>query len=219
MRRFSALELLVSLVFFIVAAPFLNALRHGELIRSALLTLVLLSAVAVVAESRRMLIIAVVLATPALAGKWANHFRPDLVPAEFFLIPSLVFVLFAVLHLLRFILRVPRVDAQVLSAAASNYLMIGLFWTFVYLLLVEMAPDAFSVSARAGSEGLMDAFNALYFSFVTLNTLGYGDITPVSRLARMLSILEATTGMFYMSMVIARLVAIYSSERIVKGRD
>ena len=126
-RRFSALELFVTLLLFIVVAPFLNALRHGDLIQAMLLTLVLMSAVIVVADNRRMLIVGAVLAVPAFAGKWANHFEPDLFHAEFFLLPSLVFVTFVVLHLLRFILQSPRVDMQVLSAAASNYLMIGSF--------------------------------------------------------------------------------------------
>ena len=89
---------------------------------------------------------------------------------------------------------------------------------FAYLLLAQLVPGAFTISASAEPGRFMDAFDALYFSFVTLCTLGYGDITPVSRLARMLSILEATTGMFYMSMLIARLVALYSSEGVAKGK-
>jgi hypothetical protein len=59
----------------------------------------------------------------------------------------------------------------------------------------------------------MDSFNAIYFSFVTLSTVGFGDITPVSRFARMLAISEASTGIIYVTVVIARLVALYSSER------
>jgi uncharacterized membrane protein len=57
----------------------------------------------------------------------------------------------------------------------------------------------------------MTGFDSLYFSFVTLSTIGYGDITPASRVARMLSITEATTGMFYMTVLIARLVGVYTS--------
>jgi uncharacterized membrane protein len=58
----------------------------------------------------------------------------------------------------------------------------------------------------------MNSHNALYFSFVTLCTVGYGDIVPLSLMARMLSILEAITGLFYMTVLVARLVALYSSE-------
>ena len=57
----------------------------------------------------------------------------------------------------------------------------------------------------------MNGSNALYYSFVTLTTMGYGDILPVSRVARMLAILEATTGVLFMSVLIAKLVALYST--------
>jgi Ion channel len=59
----------------------------------------------------------------------------------------------------------------------------------------------------------MQGFQALYFSFITLSTIGYGDIVPVSKLARMLAIVEAVTGMFYVTLLIARLVSLYSSNQ------
>ena len=57
----------------------------------------------------------------------------------------------------------------------------------------------------------MDGFNAFYFSFITLSTVGYGDITPVSRIARWLAAMEAMTGLLYVAVLIARLVALYRS--------
>jgi hypothetical protein len=216
-QRFSGVELFVSLLLLIVAEPFLDVLPHSELIRSALLTLVLLAATMVVGEKRNTRIFAALLAAPAFVARWANYFRPDLVPSAFFLTPALVFVSIVVLNLFRFILRTQRVDVHVLSVATSIYLLLGILWTFAYMLVVELSPAAFSIGGGNGSEG-MDPFNALYFSFVTLCTLGYGDITPVSRLARVLSILEATAGMFYMGIFIARLVALYSSEAATKER-
>jgi hypothetical protein len=57
----------------------------------------------------------------------------------------------------------------------------------------------------------MNAANAVYYSFVTLTTMGYGDILPLSRAARMLAVSEATTGVLYMSVLIARLVGMYST--------
>jgi hypothetical protein len=58
----------------------------------------------------------------------------------------------------------------------------------------------------------MNGFTGLYFSFITLSTVGYGDIVPVSSVARMLAIVEAMFGMFYMTLLIARLVSLYSSK-------
>jgi hypothetical protein len=85
---------------------------------------------------------------------------------------------------------------------------LGLIWTLAYLLLAQLAPGSFAF-ALAGSRG-MDNFNAFYFSFSTLTTLGFGDITPVSKVARTLSIMETVTGTLYVAILISRLVSRYS---------
>jgi hypothetical protein len=59
----------------------------------------------------------------------------------------------------------------------------------------------------------MTSFNAFYFRFTTMSTVGFGDITPVSKVARTLAVLEAITGMFYVAVLISRLVAMYSPTR------
>jgi len=215
-RRFSAVQLLMAIVLWIVATPFIDSLPYGDLIGAALLTLVLLSAVLVVGTNRRERVIAVVLVIPAIVGKWVNHLWPDAMPTAFFLIAGVLFVAFVVVTLFHFILTAPQINSEVLSAAASNYLMIGILWTFAYLLLADLQPDSFVFPVGLASQRLMDSFNALYFSFVTLSTLGFGDIVPVSKVARMLSIVEAMTGMFYVTFLIARLVALYSAEGIRK---
>ena len=215
-RRFSAVQLLMAIVLWIVATPFIDSLPYGDLIGAALLTLVLLSAVLVVGTNRRERVIAVVLVIPAIVGKWVNHLWPDAMPTAFFLIAGVLFVAFVVVTLFHFILTAPQINSEVLCAAASNYLMIGILWTFAYLLLADLQPDSFVFPVGLASQRLMDSFSALYFSFVTLSTLGFGDIVPVSKVARMLSIVEAMTGMFYVTFLIARLVALYSAEGIRK---
>lgn len=97
--------------------------------------------------------------------------------------------------------------------------MLGLFWMFAYMLMAQLVPGAFAFSAGPASAQIMDGSTALYFSFVTLCTVGYGDIIPVSPVTRMLAFLEAITGLFYMAVIISRLVAIYSSENRGKEAD
>jgi len=221
-RRFSAVQLFIAIVLWLVASPFIDAFQHGGLIGAVTLTLVLFSAVRAVGATRRRQVIAVVLVIPAIVGKWVNHLWPDAMPPPLFLIAGMLFVAFVVVTLFRFILTAPHIDTDVLCAAASNYLLIGILWTFAYLLLAELLPDSFVFPVGLASQRLMDGFTALYFSFVTLSTLGFGDIIPVSRVARMLAIVEATSGMFYVTFLIARLVAVYSSEgsnERPRGRD
>jgi hypothetical protein len=71
---------------------------------------------------------------------------------------------------------------------------------------------AFAFNTNEGGQSIR-GFNAFYFSFVTLSTVGYGDITPVSKVARMLAAMEAMTGLLYVAVLIARLVALYSSPK------
>jgi voltage-gated potassium channel len=178
-----------------------------------LFSLVLFAGIVAVADRKRVLVIAVVLAIPAIAGRWINHFRPDLVPSPVFLVAALILIAFVVGNLLRFVLRAPSVNTEVLCASISAYLMLGLMWTIAYWLVDQLTPGgAFSYNTNAGTRS-MNGFNGFYFSFITLSTVGYGDITPVSRIARLLAAMEAMTGLLYVAVLIARLVSLYSTPK------
>ncbi len=212
-RRFSAVQLLIALGIFFTFAPFVEEIKGGDLIVSGLFSLVLVAGVLAVADRKRVLVIALVLAVPAVGGRWINHFRPDLVPPAVFLVGGLILIIFVVAHLLRFILRAPSVTTEVLCASISAYLMLGLMWTMAYWLVDQLTPGgAFSFNTNAGTRS-MNGFNGFYFSFITLSTVGYGDITPVSRIARWLAAMEAMTGLLYVAVLIARLVSLYSTPK------
>jgi hypothetical protein len=211
-RRFTSVQLLVALALLFFFFPFVEDVKGGDIIVSVLLSLVLLCAVFAVADRKRVLVIAVALAIPAIAGRWISHFRPDLVPPPVFLTAGLVLIAFVVANLLRFVLRAPSVNVEVLCASISAYLMLGLLWTVAYWLVDQLNPEAFAFNTSEGRQSI-SGFNAFYFSFVTLSTVGYGDITPVSKVARMLAAMEAMTGLLYVAVLIARLVAIYSTPK------
>lgn len=206
--RASHLVFLVALGLFIVAILFIAALPGGELVNSVLLTLVLASGLLVIEARRGTLVLATLLMVPALVARWINYYRPELMPPAVFLAFGMLFLVLVAVQFLRFILRAPRVTGQVLEAGISTYLVFGLIWTLAYMMVGGLIPDAFAFSVPGQS---MNGANALYYSFVTLTTMGYGDILPVSRVARMLAITEATTGVLYMSVLIARLVGMYST--------
>src|SRR6266704_3017126 len=209
-RHFSTVQLLIALGLFFIWAPFVEEIEGGELIVSGLFSLVLLAGIVAVADRKRVLVIAIVLAIPAIAGRWINHFRPDLVPPAVFLVAGLILIAFVIANLLRFVLRAPSVNTEVLCASISAYLMLGLMWTMAYWLVDQLTPGAFAFNAGPRS---MNGFNGFYFSFITLSTVGYGDITPVSRIARWLAAMEAMTGLLYVAILISRLVGLYSSPK------
>ena len=193
-HRFSTVELLIALALLFFFFPFVEEVKGGDLIISILFSLVLLSAVLAVADRKGVFFIALVLAIPAIAGRWINHFRPDLVPPPVFLVAGLALIAFVVANLLRFILRAPSVNTEVLCASISAYLMLGLLWTVAYWLVAQLTPKPSRSIRQRGTKETMAGFNAFYFSFITLSTVGYGDITPVSRIARWLAAMEAMTG-------------------------
>jgi hypothetical protein len=211
-RRFSTVGLLIALVVLFICAPFAEELKVGDLIITGLFSLVLLAGVLAVADQKRILLIAIVLVIPAIAGRWINHFQPDRLSAAFFLTASLILIAFVVANLLRFVLRAPSVNVEVLCASIAAYLMLGLMWAAAYWLVDQLTPGgAFSFNTKEPQS--MKGFTGFYFSFITLTTVGYGDITPVSRAARWLASMEAMTGSLYIAVLIARLVSLYSNPK------
>jgi hypothetical protein len=96
------------------------------------------------------------------------------------------------------------------ESGADYCWVLGLAWAFAYVLTAEVHPTAFAFNTPTAGQ-TMDGTNSFYYSFVTLSTVGYGDITPVSPIARMLSIMESMTGSLYVAVLIARLVSLYAA--------
>src|SRR4051794_25474118 len=173
-RRFSAVQLLIALALFFTCVPFLEEMKGGDLIISSLVSLVLLAGILAVAHRRRTLVVAILLAIPTLAARWANHFRPDLVPPRVFLIGGLLVFTFVVAHLLRFVLRAPSVTPEVLCASISAYLMLGFICTLAYWLADRLTPrGALSFNADERPR-CIDRLTRIHASVTTLCTVGYG---------------------------------------------
>lgn len=206
--RVSAVGFLAALVLMLVATPFVRGFKEGPLYEAVLFTLVMCTGL-IASGSRRTL--AFVLLSLALAATWLNQLWPQKYPALTFILPAMAFLAVVIASLLGFILRAKRVDANVLCAGISVYLIFGLLWGLAYTLVAQVNPKAFAFGAHSGTAATMSGFTSIYFSFTTLATLGYGDITPVADVARMLAMLEAMTGTLFVGVMIARLVSLYSA--------
>lgn len=211
--RFSMAHFLGALVLMLIMTPFVDTLPSGDMIESALLSLVLGSAVLAVGARRRTLLLAVLLAVPAIAATWGRYLMGETISPEIAIASALVFASFVAFHLLRFILLAPKVDAEVLCAGIATYLMLALLWAFAYELVDRTSPQAFTFSSSTGSPPSLRGFTAIYFSMGALSTGAFGDITPTSGLARMLATLEQSTGVFYMALLVARLVSLYPARK------
>ena len=152
------------------------------------------------AKSRRILLtimIAVWLARPATA--WFDHRALSVMTLGFWTLIAM----FAAAGALRFAMRARSVDLEHLYAALSAYLLAGIFFGSFYWVLEQIGAGSFAVS------GEFTRMSAIYFSFVTLATLGYGDIVPLSDIARGLAVIEGIGGQLFLAVLVARLVSLY----------
>lgn len=203
--RYSAVHLLIAIAVMFVTSPFIEDLPHGDTIEGALFTAVMLSGLVVV-SARGALVSGIVLAGLAISTHWLSFFRPEFLVLS--MVSAIGFVGLVIVRLLLYVLQTDEVNYETLCASVAGFLMIGLLWMVGFKLLGILDPGAFSF-AQSGQT--MDGFESFYFSFVTLTTIGFGDIAPVSKVARMLAILEAIAGMFYVALLVARLVSIHST--------
>jgi voltage-gated potassium channel len=208
--RISTVKLLLALILLFAVTPFVENLPNGDFVESGLVTLVMIAALIAVGRDPRVFISAAVLLVPAIASKWLNHFFPSHVSSLYFPAFAMAFFGFTIYRILRFILQTAHVDLEVLSAGIVVYLMLGMLWAEAYILLAQVDFDAFRFPLIGHSNSRMNGFNAFYFSFSALTTVGFGDITPLSKVARTLAVMEAVTGTLYLAILISRLVGMYS---------
>jgi hypothetical protein len=176
-------------------------------ILDVLFTVVILAAISVAGESRRSLVIGLCLGVPALVVAWiANVFENHLLEIIDYSLSSFIFIYVFVL-MMRKIFRSKKVTLETILLAVCCYIMLGLLWVLIYIPIELLAADSISTLVEPGAGKLFAELH--YFSYVTLTTLGYGDITPSSPLARSMAVLEAITGVLFLAIMIARLVAIY----------
>jgi len=205
--RFSMRQFLVALILLIASYPFVTELASGELIENVLMAVLLISAALAIGGASWSLTI--LLIVPALICPWIEQYHRGLAPIWLIAATQALFVSFVVIQLLRFILTATQVNAEVLCAGISGYLMLGILWTPTFLMVSQLNPTSFAGVHLVPGQSL-GRFDALFLSFVSLTCLGCNDITPLSKVARMLLMMESLTGVLYLAVLIARLVALYS---------
>jgi hypothetical protein len=121
------------------------------------------------------------------------------------------FLLIAISHALKQVVFGTEMNLNRLVGAICVFLLLGIIWSFAYALLELALPGSFSGFDTGADPGSDSSW--LYFSFVTLTTLGYGDITPESASARTLAFMQAVVGQFYIAVLVAGLVSAYISDK------
>lgn len=195
--------LFYTLLFTLFALPIVSTLKLSGIVIESLLAASLLAAIMPLSgiRNRPILLFGVVaiwLARPI--AMWLD--RPILSSTTLGI--WIVIGLFAAGGSLRFAIRASKIDAEHLYAALSAYLLAGIYFGLLYFALEQTSPGMFVTPTRFSQN------SAIYFSFVTLATLGYGDIVPRGDIARGVSIIEGVGGQLFLAVLVARLVSLYS---------
>ena len=207
--------LLASLVLLLAALPIVQIAIGSPAGFSPLLTLVMVAAIVVNSHQRGVFTIAVVLGVGAVGGLAAV----ELAEAEGIRVTAELSALgllgLTILVMLNSLMQADQVSRDTIVGGICVYLLIGLCFAMAFILLAQLEPDAFVATGDAISidDPERRATKLLYFSFVTLTTLGYGDIAPRGDLAQMFAVSEALIGQLYLTIFVARLVALYVGRR------
>jgi hypothetical protein len=192
-----------------------GAASWGGLLVSACLVL---AGILAVGGHRRVLKFGLGLAIPVLLLDLATLW---LWPGQLALVrhgTRVLFVGFVIVELLRHLFRPRRITFDTISASLCVYLLLGVWWANVFTVIETAAPGSFVETAgqHGGPTAWADegtrSFRLLYFSYVTLSSVGYGDILPRTTLARMCAITEAMMGQGYLLIMVSRLVGIQVSQ-------
>jgi hypothetical protein len=213
--------LLAMLVVLIVAAPILEALEPGglpklaEIITAVLFFAMLLSAVNAVSE-RSIVIVAMLLLVGLLVALWTiNQFVDAAWIAVVAEVDGAALLGFTITVMFRYLFKTDKVTWNTIAASLCIYLLMIVLWSELYAIVALLDPSAFKLPAEYISVGAYKNFAgqgsaiALYYSLVTMTTLGYGDIVPVSPPARTLAGIQAVTGQLYIAVLVARLVGLH----------
>jgi len=170
---------------------------------------VLLSGIYAASKQTRPLVLACLIGIPTLVAQAASivliHPYVEMAARVSFLL----FLALTTIVIFRYVLSEPEVTSDVLSGAACVYLLSGVTWASLYILIEMIQPGSFHASHSQDSGGALTYSDFLFFSFTTLTTLGYGDIIPVTTHARSYAMVEAVYGVLYNAILIARLVGLY----------
>ena len=209
--RFSFLVLVLLSLYIVV--PFFDVSFLTDLVVS----IFFIAALAAVTQKSQLFWSALVLAVVAISLTWGSYWSGNVQLAIISRVLQIVFVVFIAGAILSQVFKHKKITRETVAGAICVYLLMGTMWADVYGIMEIVKPGTFPAYETATGEKITDphlrSSQFHYFSFVTLSTLGYGDITPNTREAQSLASMEAIIGQLFLAVLIARLVGQQVSRR------
>ena len=193
--------IIFAIMLVLLVNPFIRPLGLiGHLFSTLFLAMIPLASAYALTDDRKKAIIVLFIAAPFVTLDGLNVFftnRPLMVVAISF---GTILYFYIIALLVKNLLSIRVITADLIYCAISIYLLIAIMWAGIYTVIEGISPGSFS-----------EAADLIYFSFVTITTVGYGDVAPLSILSKRLAVFEATMGSIYMAVIIAMIVGRYMS--------
>lgn len=224
-RQFTIL--LAGLFLFLLMAPLSWLIKTylfseiGSLLMISVLSLDILFAAWVASERSRDRTIAFVLAAPTLVAYGACLVAGSNLLWGVAHALGILFLGHAMIVVARYVFTAKRISWNTVSAALCIYLLFGIGYGLFYCILFVLDPASFSLSIRHEAPGVFESENlitAIYYSLVTMTTLGYGDVIPTTPVTRMAAAVQALLGQLYVVVIVARLVGIQVADSMSEDK-
>ena len=212
-RQNNFFYLLGAFVFLLITIPVVRDLygTANNFIGQLAFSTTLILAVLGLAKSLKWLVIGLLLVLSGFICSYLFVFSENPALVYIALISDLLFLILTIIIATKQVVSFETINLHNIAGAICVYILLGIIWAILYLLIYTLIPNSFSGIHESDQQILLHDF--LYFSFVTLTTLGYGDLLPLSATAKTLAFVEAIFGQFYIATLVAGLVAVHISGR------
>ncbi len=202
--KYKMFNFMASIIVLLILSAVLEGSKYGYLILNIASTIVFISGEYAAGRNKRSVLILILLGLPWFLSEWVFTESSETIFA------SVLFFLYITGTIINHILHSEKVSTDTLYGAVCVYLLLGLLWASIYSFVEHLSPGIIFVTNNSDVIGTLTANELIYYSYTTLTTLGYGDVTSFTPEGRIISVLEAIVGQLFLAFLVARLVAIYT---------
>ncbi|HSC34977.1 MAG TPA: potassium channel family protein [Thermodesulfobacteriota bacterium] len=206
--QYKMFNFMLSILLLLILSALLEGTEYGFIVVNTMSSIVFILGVYAVGRNRRTLLILIILGLPWFLSEWA------FTKSSRTIFTSMLFFIFVTAVILEHILKTKEVTTDTLYGAVCVYLLLGIMWASIYGFLEYITPGAVFKDSGGDINTKLSTNELIYYSYTTLATIGYGDITSVTPVGRILSVLEAVFGQLYIAFLVARLISIYTTNAL-----
>jgi hypothetical protein len=208
----------VILLVLLAGHPFLIGFGRSTVWFDGMMSVLLLAAIVSLCFERQQRFVSLLLGIPSIVLSLAGYVSPAWIHSGVSFAGHLceaAFLFCSAVLIVKSLFGAGRVSADSVSGTICGYLFLGLAWAMVYAMIAHARPDSFALHgplAQPGG-GPASAEVLIYYSFVTLTTLGYGDVVPATPITQTCAWIEAASGQFYLAVIVAGLASMLASRQ------